>query len=88
MTKKSNLIILCNNIGNSDLRTVEQKYHSSYSWYIRESARAGKAKVTDLVLTGTINSADFTTIKQMTLLKILDISNVDIVDGKYQLLLL
>lgn len=41
-----------------------------------------KAKVTDLVLTGTINSVDFTTIKQMTLLKILDMSNVDIVDGK------
>ncbi|WP_157258164.1 leucine-rich repeat protein, partial [Dysgonomonas sp. HGC4] len=41
-----------------------------------------KAKVTDLVLTGTINSADFTTIKQMTLLKVLDMSNVDIIDGK------
>ena len=41
-----------------------------------------KAKVTDLVLTGTINSADFTTIKQMTLLKVLDMSNVNIIDGK------
>nr|WP_297167138.1 leucine-rich repeat domain-containing protein [uncultured Dysgonomonas sp.] len=43
---------------------------------------ADKTKITDLVLTGTINSVDFTTIKQMTLLKILDMSNVNIIDGK------
>lgn len=43
---------------------------------------ADKTKITDLVLTGTINSADFTTIKQMTLLKNIDMSNVNIIDGK------
>ena len=40
-----------------------------------------KAKVTDLVLTGTINDADFTTIKQMTLLKNIDMSAVNITNG-------
>ncbi|QIK54267.1 leucine-rich repeat protein [Dysgonomonas sp. HDW5B] len=40
-----------------------------------------KAKVTDLVLTGTINDADFTTIKQMSGLKNLDMKNVNIENG-------
>ncbi len=40
-----------------------------------------KTKVTELIITGTINDADFTTIKQMSLLKVLDMLNVDIVSG-------
>lgn len=40
-----------------------------------------KTKVTDLILTGTINDTDFTTIKQMSLLKVLDMSGVEIVNG-------
>lgn len=42
-----------------------------------------KAKVTDLVLTGTINDADFTTIKQMSGLKNLDMKNVNITNGTF-----
>nr|WP_297169614.1 leucine-rich repeat domain-containing protein [uncultured Dysgonomonas sp.] len=44
---------------------------------------ADKTKITDLVLTGTINSADFTTIKQMTLLKSIDMSTVNITNGTF-----
>lgn len=44
---------------------------------------ADKTKITDLVLTGTINSADFTTIKQMTLLKNIDMSAVNITNGTF-----
>ncbi len=40
-----------------------------------------KTKVGELILTGTINDADFATIKQMSLLKVLDMSDVDIVNG-------
>ncbi|PXV67380.1 leucine rich repeat (LRR) protein, partial [Dysgonomonas alginatilytica] len=40
-----------------------------------------KTKVSELTLTGTINDADFTTIKQMSLLKVLDMSTVNIVNG-------
>ncbi|WP_128331575.1 leucine-rich repeat protein [Apibacter sp. HY039] len=40
-----------------------------------------KAKITDLSLTGTLNSADFLTIRQMTALKNLDMLNVYLVDG-------
>ncbi|MBF0576238.1 leucine-rich repeat protein [Dysgonomonas sp. GY617] len=45
------------------------------------SLGADKTKVTDLTLKGTINDADFTTIKQMSLLKVLDMSEVEIVNG-------
>ena len=44
---------------------------------------ADKTKVADLVLTGTINSVDFTTIKQMTLLKNIDMSAVNITNGTF-----
>ncbi|MBF0575989.1 leucine-rich repeat domain-containing protein [Dysgonomonas sp. GY617] len=40
-----------------------------------------KTKVVELILTGTINDADFVTIKQMSLLKVLNMSYVDIVNG-------
>ncbi|MBD8346528.1 leucine-rich repeat domain-containing protein [Dysgonomonas sp. HGC4] len=40
-----------------------------------------KTKVTDLTITGTINDADFTTIKQMSVLKVLDMSGVEIVNA-------
>ncbi|WP_128331577.1 leucine-rich repeat domain-containing protein [Apibacter sp. HY039] len=40
-----------------------------------------KAKITDLSLTGTLNSADFLTIRQMTALKNLDMLNAYLVNG-------
>ncbi|MBF0575562.1 leucine-rich repeat domain-containing protein [Dysgonomonas sp. GY617] len=42
---------------------------------------ADKTKVTDLVLTGTINDVDFATIKQMSSLKNIDMSTVNISNG-------
>ena len=40
-----------------------------------------KTKVTDLTITGTINDADFAIIKQMSVLKVLDMSGVGIVNA-------
>ncbi|MGM5631558.1 leucine-rich repeat domain-containing protein [Apibacter raozihei] len=40
-----------------------------------------KAKITDLSLTGTLNSVDFETIRQMSALKNLDMLNADLVDN-------
>ena len=40
-----------------------------------------KTKVVELILVGTINDADFATIRQMSLLKVLDMSDVNIVNG-------
>ena len=55
--------------------------HVSTAGTLESLLGADKTTTTGLTLTGIINNADFTTIKQMTALKNLDMGAVDIVNG-------
>jgi len=59
-----------------------QTIHVSTPGTLEVLLGADKNTTTDLRLTGTVNDADFTTIKQMTVLKNLDMGALNIANGK------
>jgi hypothetical protein len=62
------------------LAQMSQNVNVSQPGTLSQLLGENKTKVTDLTLTGTINDQDFQTFKEMTSLKVLDMSKVDIVD--------
>ncbi|MEN9918267.1 MAG: hypothetical protein RL662_703, partial [Bacteroidota bacterium] len=74
------LLAVCLSVASS-FAQLSKTVNVSTSGTLATLLGADKTKVTDLTLTGTINDADFQAIKEMTALKNLNMSAVNIING-------